>query len=410
MSTLAEERRVESAEMTPEIEPPTMEELFGWVDIVREAGVGSPLIETRRTANGTLEFKDFRFDKNTPGGSFKDRGAYLAIRKAYTERGITSFVAASAGNHASGVGNAVKTLKEKGVDAEALIIMAKDTPTVKVDKVKSLGGEAVKIDNTTFDTFGQASDEAEMLGLQEGVEYIPPYNSRDVIEGQATASFEALMACFNETTGTIDADVAYLTAGGAGCVAGTLLTVSRLKREGYLKSSFKVVVGIMEGNDSLLQTANNNWQITPATKVDTFTEGAAVEEPGPIPVSIIEPLADENLEFEVVTKDEMAAEFAAFERRNGRRIERGLTPLDPPETTALVTHTAASKRAKRYEGEPQIWLTFTTGGNVDEGKLSQLRFLHRYNKAMEEEVGHQEETVSEVGRRTLVLGGLIGAR
>jgi threonine dehydratase len=66
--------------------------------------------------------------------SFKHRGAYNKIAHLRCEEKSRGVIAASADNHAQGVALSVQKL---GIDA--LIIMSKTTPSIKVDAVRVWG-------------------------------------------------------------------------------------------------------------------------------------------------------------------------------------------------------------------------------------------------------------------------------
>ena len=70
--------------------------------------------------------------------SFKIRGAYNAMRSLTDAQRARGVVTASAGNHAQGVARSASVL---GV--RATIVMPTVTPSIKIDAVRSLGGEVL---------------------------------------------------------------------------------------------------------------------------------------------------------------------------------------------------------------------------------------------------------------------------
>ncbi len=86
--------------------------------------------------------------------SFKIRGAYNKIAHlspAQLKRGV---ICASAGNHAQGV-----ALSAKRVGCKAVIVMPTTTPPVKIDAVRSHGGENVEVvlfGDSFTDAYGHA--------------------------------------------------------------------------------------------------------------------------------------------------------------------------------------------------------------------------------------------------------------
>src|SRR5436189_5479896 len=70
--------------------------------------------------------------------SFKLRGAYNKMAHLTAEQLKLGVICASAGNHAQGV-----ALSAHRLGARAVIVMPVTTPQVKIEAVKSLGGEVV---------------------------------------------------------------------------------------------------------------------------------------------------------------------------------------------------------------------------------------------------------------------------
>lgn len=73
-----------------------------------------------------------------PVFSFKIRGAYNKMSKLPKDALACGVIAASAGNHAQGV-----ALSAQRLGCRAVIVMPETTPKIKVDAVKSRGGEVV---------------------------------------------------------------------------------------------------------------------------------------------------------------------------------------------------------------------------------------------------------------------------
>src|ERR1700704_5699755 len=105
---------------------------------VYDVAIESPLdlapALSRRIGNRVL----LKREDTQPVFSFKLRGAYnkmAHLSRTQLERGV---ICASAGNHAQGVALAARRL-----GCKAMIVMPVTTPQVKVDAVRSHGGEAV---------------------------------------------------------------------------------------------------------------------------------------------------------------------------------------------------------------------------------------------------------------------------
>lgn len=355
---------------------PIIAELAARVDIVREGGI-PPLTIDRRWADiseANIEHYNLRTDVETPGSSFKARGAYTAVRAAVLEGGHTHIGTASAGNHAQGIASAVKQFSAQGVTAK--IWMPKNTPARKVSGVRSFdpAGHYLDIDMTS-PTFDQADKVAQ--AASDTYYYISPFDNYDVIAGQGTVATEALAE-------HPDTDKLFVTVGGGGLLAGTLESVASMKAAGMVNPNLTVVAVMLQGNDSLLQTLQYGTP-SPATQLDTLTEGAAVSQIGDIPARLIHEHQD-HLELLIVTRDDMAETQYHLANRT--------QTYPPDEMTSLLPQTGARVLAKsrtRYS-EKQKWLTMTTGTNISEEKTHLLqdhyRRIAQSRQAMLRSFGH----------------------
>lgn len=157
-------------------------------------------------------------------GSFKVRGASSAIAKYYEyctklrdaakAAGadgsyapvpvLKGVLACSAGNHGSGVS---KICSQLGVPC--CIVCPATTPATKLTNMRRFGAEIVK--------HGIAFDQASAFGAQlckdRSYTFVPPFNSWDVIEGQATIAYELLRK-------QPDLDTILVNVGGGGLISG----------------------------------------------------------------------------------------------------------------------------------------------------------------------------------------------
>jgi threonine dehydratase len=116
-------------------------------------------------------------------GSFKFRGAYNRISQLSPEQKKRGVLAWSSGNHAQGV-----ALAARHFGAPATIVMPKDAPALKAEKVRYYGAEIISYDRYTEDREAIARPLAEERGLA----IVPSFDDVDVIEGQGTAALEAV--------------------------------------------------------------------------------------------------------------------------------------------------------------------------------------------------------------------------
>jgi threo-3-hydroxy-L-aspartate ammonia-lyase len=168
---------------------------------------------TSRTANertgGALFFKAENLQR---GGSFKFRGAYNAIAMLTPAQRKAGVLAFSSGNHAQAI-----ALAGQMIGTAATILMPADAPAAKLAATRGYGAEVIIFDRYTQDREVLAQELVESRGLT----LIPPYEHRDVIAGQGTATKELI-----EEAGPLDA--LFVCLGGGGLTAGCALAAATL--------------------------------------------------------------------------------------------------------------------------------------------------------------------------------------
>ncbi|MBL1430002.1 MAG: threonine/serine dehydratase [Robiginitomaculum sp.] len=149
-------------------------------------------------------------------GSFKYRGARYRILSMTDEQCQNGVVAYSSGNHAQGVALAAS---KRGV--ECLIVMPSDTPKVKVEGVRRLGGEV-----RFYDRLHENREQiAAAIAADTGAVLIPPFDDFHVICGQGSVGMEVAEQ-FAEKNESLQAVV--INAGGGGLTAGVGLALEYL--------------------------------------------------------------------------------------------------------------------------------------------------------------------------------------
>lgn len=156
-------------------------------------------------AGCTMFFKCENFQK---GGAFKYRGATNAIMALSKEEALQGVATHSSGNHAQALSLAAAT---RGI--KAFIVMPQNAPKIKVDAVKSYGGEITFCQPTLPDREATLLKVIEKTGARE----IHPYNDYRIIAGQATAAAELF-----EDVEALDCLIA--PVGGGGLLSGSILS------------------------------------------------------------------------------------------------------------------------------------------------------------------------------------------
>lgn len=200
----------------------------------------------------------------TPVRSYKLRGAFNAMRKLVTPEASAHFVCASAGNHAQGVAYACRHFGARGT-----IFMPVTTPKQKIDKTQIFGGDAVRI-VLTGDYFDQTLAAAQAFCVDEGAQFLSPFDAPDIIEGQATVALEMLAQLGRAP------DLVVLPVGGGGLSAG----VTKYFGQEAPRTRFAFAEPL--GGASLRAALEAGAPIAlPA--VDSFVDGAAVARIGALP-------------------------------------------------------------------------------------------------------------------------------
>lgn len=192
----------------------------------------------------------------SPVRSYKIRGAFNALRKARAlQPDQTTFVCASAGNHAQGMAYVCRHFDVRGV-----IFMPVTTPAQKIEKTRIFGGPNIEI-ILSGDYFDDTLTEAQSYCTAQGAHFLSPFDDADVIEGQASVAVE-----IERSMETLP-DMVVLPVGGGGLSAGI---------KSYFGAQGPDLIFVEPaGGASLKAALCHGAQITLA-KVDNFVDGAAV--------------------------------------------------------------------------------------------------------------------------------------
>ncbi|MFG1422875.1 threonine ammonia-lyase, biosynthetic [Roseixanthobacter liquoris] len=212
-----------------------------------------PRLSERLGAQVHLKREDLQ-----PVFSFKLRGAYnklVRLPREVLDRGV---ICASAGNHAQGVALAAKKL---GVDA--IIVMPRTTPTIKIEAVKRLGGTVV----LHGDAFDEAQLKAREIQAERHLTFIHPFDDPDVIAGQGTLGMEILRQHPNPI------EAIFVPIGGGGLAAGVAAFVK------FLSPSTKVI-GVEPTDAASMSAALAAGELVMLDQVGLFADGVAVRQVG----------------------------------------------------------------------------------------------------------------------------------
>ena len=145
-------------------------------------------------------------------GSFKVRGALLALQGLDAEQRARGVTAVSGGNHAMAVAHAAKAL-----GAHAKVVMPKTANPARIEACKALGADIVLADD-----IAAAFTEVQRIREQEGRHFVHPFEGEPMTLGAATLGLELL-----QQSGQLDA--LFVAIGGGGLAAGIASAVKQLQ-------------------------------------------------------------------------------------------------------------------------------------------------------------------------------------
>ena len=220
-------------------------------DVAIETALDPARSLSKRLGNQVL----LKREDTQPVFSFKLRGAYnkmAHLSAAQLQRGV---ICASAGNHAQGV-----ALAARRMGCKAMIVMPVTTPRLKIDAVKSHGGEVVLHGDSYSDAYGRALE----LQAEHGLTFVHPFDDPDVIAGQGTIAMEIL----RQHQGPIDA--VFVAIGGGGLISGVAAYIKAVR------PGIKVIGVQTVDSDAMLRSVRAGKRVT-LNDVGLFADGTAVK-------------------------------------------------------------------------------------------------------------------------------------
>ena len=251
-------------------------------DVAVESALEPARNLSRRLHNKVL----LKREDQQPVFSFKLRGAYNKMAHLTPEQLARGVICASAGNHAQGVAMSAHKL---GV--RAVIVMPTTTPQLKVDAVKTLGGEVVLHGESYSDAYGHAV----RLQNEQGLTFVHPFDDPDVIAGQGTIAMEILRQL--QSLGSNQLDAVFVAIGGGGLISGVANYIKAVRPE------IKVIGVQMNDSDAMIQSVKAHERVTLAD-VGLFSDGTAVKLVGEETFRLTRALVDDYVR---VDTDEVCA-------------------------------------------------------------------------------------------------------
>ena len=280
----------------------------------------------------------------SPVRSYKIRGAFNFFRKniAGGEK-AELFVCASAGNHAQGFAFVCRHFGKKGV-----VFMPVTTPQQKIAKTKLFGGEFVEI-RLVGDFFDDCYRAAIDFAESAGGRLVPPFDHKDIIEGQATVAAEMLEQMPDGAT----PDMVVVPVGGGGLAAGLVRYFEGMERP--TRFTFCEPVGGPSLKESL--AAGKRVKLA---RVDNFVDGAAVAEIGREPFRTLKDFSPDAVK--LVPENRLCATMIEMLNVEG-------VVLEPAGGLAID----ALKDFPRKEIKGKTIVLVVSGGNFDFERLPDVK-------------------------------------
>lgn len=295
----------------------------------------------------------FKREDMQPVFSFKLRGAYNKIAKLSPEKQKRGVICASAGNHAQGV-----ALSAARIGCRAVIVMPTTTPQIKIEAVKSRGGEVVLV--------GESYDEAYAHALElekiEKLTFVHPFDDPEVIAGQGTIGMEIL----RQHAKPIHA--VFCCVGGGGLISGVAAYIKRLRPE-------TKIIGVEAFDaDAMTQSLQAGKRVR-LKQVGLFADGAAVKYVGEETFRLCQQYVDEMI---CVDTDAICAAIKDV-------FEDTRAVLEPAGALAVA---GAKAYVERHRLKGKTLVAVASGANMN---FDRMRFV-----AERAEVGEQREAVLAV--------------
>ena len=192
-----------------------------------------------------------------PVHSFKIRGAYQKIAGLSEMERQKGVIAASAGNHAQGV-----ALSAQKLGMNALIVMPRTTPSIKVEAVKGFGAEVELVG----DNYSEAYEHCLHRIDETGMTFIHPFDDLEVIAGQGTVALEILEQ--NPEVTHI-----FVPIGGGGLIAGIAEAVKNQKPDVQ-------IIGVEPTDSCAMHDSVQAGHPVALPHVGIFADGVAVKKVG----------------------------------------------------------------------------------------------------------------------------------
>jgi threonine dehydratase len=310
----------------------TPQEVFAAADRLKGVVNVTPVMTSRTLdaqVGGAVFLKCENFQR---AGAFKIRGAYNAMAQLTAEQRRTGVLTYSSGNHAQAV-----ALSGRLLGIQTVVIMPNNAPPIKRQATAGYGAEVVLYDPATEDREALA----ERMQQERGMVLVPPFNHRDVIAGQGTATVELI-----SRTGLLD--VVLAPCGGGGLLSGTAVAAKSLLKQVR-------VIGVEPEGANNGTLAWRSGRIVRVEHPQTMADGLKPKAVGDLTFAHLRALVDEMV---TVTEEELRSTLYFLWNRTKLVVE--------PSGAAALAAVFHGKVPVKHQRAGVI----LSGGNADIGAVA----------------------------------------
>lgn len=294
----------------------TIADITAAAERIRGVAVRTALVDT---AVGAL-----KCENQQPMGAFKIRGAVNFLAQLAPDARAAGVITYSSGNHGQAVALAAQRLGTR-----AVVVMPETAPRVKVEGVKSYGGEVIVAGTTSLDRKARAEAEAAARGLT----IVPPFDHPWIIAGAGTCGLEILEQ-------KPDVRTIYVQVGGGGLIAGIAAAVKARRSDVRL-------IGVEPAGAAKMMASRAAGHPVKLERTASIADGLLPLRPGELTFAHVQAFVDDMV---TVSDEQIAASVCWLYEKAGLVAE-------PSGATAVAAVLQAGT-------EPSGTVAVISGGNV----------------------------------------------